>query len=744
MNQQVPLHSTSPPDASHTAKVMQDHNDFDDIDFKQLFSVLMSHKWHILLFTLVVGLCAALYAYSLTPIYRATATMHLDAGQARVDDLQDVYQDTTASEEFYYTQLEIIRSTSVAEQVVKNLRLENNPIFRVDKLVLLERNPDLLTLSEQQLNERIVQMQYQSAVGFVQGGLSATPLKNTQLVNISFTSVYPHMTALVANALTQAYIDNHMQVSLNRIEKSAQWLNTSLAGLKAKLNQSQDALQAFRERESLVDIGGIKSLAANDVESLSTQLLQAKQTLKDIELVYQLTSKNTTQVTELATLPDVLNHPDIRQAIEQQRQAQRKLDNLALTYGKKHPKMIAAVAEVNRERANVQKNIESLANTIGSDYQKAQQTVSQLQVSLNNAKQQYQKLTRLDDEHRTLEQEVETNKQLYTSFFNRLQETAELQRFEANVARVIEPAVQPSSPIKPNKKLIVVIAMLTAAAAAVGAVLLLEALNSTIRSVDDVETKLHKSLLGIVPLIGQYNDKTRKDSNEQVLPASYYSQGGDSAFSESIRTLRTSLSLLSLEDNHNVVSITSSIPGEGKTTVAISLASALGQLHKTLLIDTDMRRPTVAKRFNLADNQPGLSNVIADTHSFEQCVHHCEQTNLDVLSAGHNAPNPQELLASNQFSQLLQTLRTRYDRIVIDTAPVQAVSDAMLVARLTDRHLYVVKADATKEAVVKAGLKRMSLAGVNVDGIVLNQVDLSKARQYQDFAGYYDHYGYAT
>ncbi|QBY03148.1 polysaccharide biosynthesis tyrosine autokinase [Thalassotalea sp. HSM 43] len=729
--QQQSIHSNQ---GNHSHQNDDEH--FDDIDFKQLFNVLLRNKWQIIALTVAVGLFAGIYAYSITPIYQATATMHLESAQAKVDDLNDVYSDTSASEEYYYTQLEIIRSKPVAKKVVENLNLDKSPLFQIDKAKLLELSPELLTLSEAKLDEHIKQIRYASALGYVQSGLSASPIKQTQLINISFTSQHPEMTPLIANAVSQAYIDNHIQVSLERIEKSATWLNSSLSGLKTKLTTSQEALQAFREQESLVDIGGIKSLAAKEVEKLSAQLLDARQALKTTELVYSLVRQQTS-VDELASLPDVLNHPAIKAATEQKRSAETTLETLSLTYGQKHPKIIAAKADVAREQANINKNIQSLEKTIGNDFKKSQQNVAQLQNALQEAKRQYQKLTRLDNQHRDLLQEVETNKELYAAFFNRLKETAELEGFEANVGRIIEEATTPYSPIKPNKKLIIVIAMITAAAAAVGIVLLLEAMNSTIRSVDDVEAKLSKSLLGIVPLIKDKDDSAQFD-------VSYFNEGNDHSFSESIRTLRTSLLLLNLEDNSKVFSVTSTIPGEGKTAVSTNLAFALAQLDKTLLIDTDMRRPSLAKNFDMDMNTPGLSNVIAKTHALDECIHRDEKSGLDLLPAGQLPPNPQELLASNQFKQMLNELKEKYDRIIIDTAPVQAVSDAMIVARLADSHLYVVKAESTKESMIKRGMKRMTMAGINIDGVVLNQVDLAKARQYQDFTGYYDQYGYAT
>ena len=234
----------------------------------------------------------------------------------------------------------------------------------------------------------------------------------------------------------------------------------------------------------------------------------------------------------------------------------------------------------------------------------------------------------------------------------------------------------------------------------------------------------------------------QKNYRKQGLPLRHFFSKEEHAFSESIRTIRTSLLLLNIEHDAKIISVTSSIPGEGKTTVSINLAFALGQLERVLLIDADMRRPSVAKTFSLPSYQAGLSNIAAGTHSFEECLVHDEDSGIDVITAGTLPPNPQELLASAGFATLIEQVKEKYDRIVIDTPPTQAVSDAIVVAQHSNSLIYVVKADNTREKVIQSGLARLLSAGVRVDGIVLNHVDLKQAAKYGEYTGYYDQYGY--
>ena len=299
---------------------------------------------------------------------------------------------------------------------------------------------------------------------------------------------------------------------------------------------------------------------------------------------------------------------------------------------------------------------------------------------------------------------------------------------------MLDEASPPPFSSKPKRTLIVIGAFVLSFMFGVALAIVLEAINSGIRSVDDVERKLSQRMLGIIP----WQPHKRKED----LALRHFFDPTHHLFSESVRTLRTSLQLLNLDKKSQTLLVTSSVPKEGKSTVSINLAFAIGQLNKVLLLETDLRKPSLAKQFSLPGFQPGVANLIAGTSKFEECIVHDEQSNIDMLCAGTLPPNPQELLASEAFSVLMQTLRDKYDYIVIDSAPVQAVSDAVLVSKHCDSMLYVVKADSTSQKVINIGLSRFIEVGLRIDGVVLNQVDLKAAKKTGEYSGFYDQYGY--
>jgi len=227
-----------------------------------------------------------------------------------------------------------------------------------------------------------------------------------------------------------------------------------------------------------------------------------------------------------------------------------------------------------------------------------------------------------------------------------------------------------------------------------------------------------------------------------------FADGANHGFMESVRTLRTSITLAGLESPAQVILLTSSIPGEGKTTTSANLAEAYGQMEKTLLIDADMRRPTMAKKLGLPTNSRGLSNAVAYPDSLDECIHHAEDLGIDIIPSGPVPPNPLELLSSKNFRELLDQLRGRYKRIIIDSAPMKMVSDALYLSTLVDGVVYVVKADSTKDKLVKSSLEKLSDSNARVLGVTLNQLNVRKESRYGYgqgyYAGYYDAYGYTS
>jgi succinoglycan biosynthesis transport protein ExoP len=718
------------------------------IDLTQYWQTIRPYLWRILSLAIAISILTALLVSSITPQYTATATILIEAEQAKVLSIEEVYGLDSSRAEYFQTQYEILKSRQIAEKVVEKLKLyqyqsyepENQPAFLKNSMgsikeTLIENLPFLpqneVTI---QTEEQLLAAKKRATVVHFMDRFQVKPVTKTQLVMLTYEDESAQLAALIATTAGEVYIENYLQAKLDMTAKATTWLNDSLQGLRIKLDTTEKSLSDFYEREQLVNIKGIVGLASDELEQLSGLLLKAQGSLKRNETIYRQVNTANVSIATLAALPEVLNHPSIQNVKRAELTAQSRVSELSKIYGSKHPKMVTANAELNSIGSSLTNQIKLLVNGINTEYVNASTKVKELKQEVEKAKQEYRKLSNLDNERKTLQREVDINQQLYNTFFTRLKETAELGGFESANARILDEAVPPRAPSKPNKRRIIILSFIMSFALGVLLVLVLDALKSGVRSVNDVEKILGQRMLGIIPL--------EKHNKNKSLPLRLFFDTKQHIFGEAVRTLRTSLQLLNLDKPSKTILVTSSSPKEGKSTISINLAFSMGQLSKVLLIDTDLRRPTLAKQFSLPGFQPGLANLLTGTHSVEECVVTDEGSGIDLICAGTPPHNPQELLASETFLNLIEGLKDKYDHIIMDSAPTQAVSDAVLVAKACDSVLYVVKADSTSEKMVTKGLSRFMQIGHRVDGVVLNQVDMKKAKKTGEYAGYYDQYDY--
>ena len=729
-------------------RTAQQDADDDVIDLTHYFRVINASKWRIVSLAGIVTLLVALVVLSMTPIYQATSSLLIESEETNIVSIEQVYGLDASKKEYFETQYEILKSRHIAEKVVDKLNLGENPIFTQ----YLEEEPSVIddakaflksTLtflpqneSEPLSVEEVAQQRKELLISLFSENLSISPVANTQVVKISYMSESPKLAAQIANTVADVYIENYLEAKFDMTSKATTWLNDSLAGLRNKLEVSERKLADFYEREQVVDLDGVVGLASEELQGLSEQLLEAENRLKQTQIIFEQVQDFNGDPAELADMPAVQNHPSVQNVKEAELLAESNVSELSKIYGPKHQKMISAQAELASIKQTLINQVRSLISGINSEYRQAESQVNSLRVSVARAKEEYRKLTTLESKRKILQREVDTNQQLYDSFFTRLQETSEVEGFETANARVLDKATIPLIPAKPKKSLILAATLILSLGFGAFIALVLDFLNSGIRSVDDVERKLGQRMMGLIPW--------QPHKKKEDLPLREFFDKSNHTFSEAIRTLRTSIQLLDLSGDKKVTMVTSSVPKEGKTTVSINLAFAMGQLGKTLLIDADLRKPSVAKRFDLPGFQPGLSNLIAGTHTLEECLCADTASNIDVITAGSSSPNPQELLLSDGFNTVIETLKAEYDHIIIDTAPTQAVSDAIIVSESCDTLLYIVKADATNEKLVSSGLERFMRIGKRIDGVILNQVDIKKAGSTYAYTGYYDQYGYGA
>lgn len=709
------------------------------IDLRKYFMVINRAKWRILLLAVLVSALTVFVVLNMKQIYSSKATLLIESQQAKAVKIDEVYGINSAQQEYYLTQFEILKSRTIAESVIDRLQLASHAEF-VGQPGLLD---DLRTLlpflaagtpqisAEGQAardREKLVQ-------AFIER-LSIEPVRKTQLVSIVFEAQDPKLAAEVANAIGEAYIDGQLAAKMGITQKASTWLGGRLGELRLKLDQSEQSLQEFRLREGLVDVAGVRSLGSQELERLGEQITQARSKKAQIDgFVRVVKQYGIDQIEKLETLPEITAHPGVQSVKMEAVSAERKVSELSKIYGPKHPKLLAAKSELASVQDSLREQIRKLLSGITNEADTLSQNLSSLETEMQRAKGQYQDLSGKEAEYQRLQREVETNRQLFDTFMARQKETEVTGDFNSAVARFTDRAMPAVDPIKPKRKLIVILAFVAAIGFGIIVAFVMESLNDTIKTTQEVEAVLQQRALGVVPKIAGKQQLV-------TLNRTFFSTDAR-LFSESIRSIRTSLSLLGLERPMQVLAVTSSIPEEGKSTVSSNLSFACRQLETVLLIDADMRKPTIAKRFGLPAFQPGLANYLAETETLEDCIVHDEQSGIDIMPAGTIPLNPLELLSSPRVAALLTELRGRYQKIIIDTPPVHAVSDALVLSRLSDAVVMVVKADNTRSGLVQLSLSKLINAHARVVGVVLNDLDLKNAERYGSY-GYYQYYAQSS
>lgn len=718
----------------------------DEIDLLKLWHTVWHRKWPILGLTAVVGLVAILVAYSLTPIYRATASLQIEEKSAKVVSIEQIYDVEGKGNEYLQTQLELLRSRALAERVVRQLKLTEHKEFdprqqpkpwisignpfkdlSADKLVPGTMPADLE--AAQMISDAAI---LDKVVNAFMKRTTVAPQGKSYVVKVSVDMADAAMAARAANAMTQGFIEMQLEANMGMALTATNWMNSRMGELQINLKKAEDRLQAFREAENLVDLEGVTTISANELQATGERMIDARRQRAEAESQYrQVASISKNDWEKLASVPAVLGHPLIQQFKGEEARARTKVEELSRRYGPRHPVMEAAQSELNGASASLRSQVEQVVAGIERNYQLALANENSLQASFNANREQIQDISRKEFRLRELQRDVETNRALYDTFLTRLKETAATADLKSANARVVDRAVLPTIPVKPRKPLIVLMAVMLALMAGVGLTLLLESLNNTFKGSEQVETLLNLPVFGVVPLMAQ---------KERSVLARVFSQGSDSRFAESIRTIRTGVVLSGMDHPHQVMVVTSSVPGEGKTTVASNLAFALGQMERVLLIDADLRRPTIAKSFEFPVGTPGLANLIAGTASLEECIRTVD--GIDIIGAGAVPPNPLELLSADAFDAVLDQLKARYERIVIDSPPTQAVSDAIVLATHAHSLLYVVRAGSTAIPLVQKGVGQLLQNKAPVNGIVLNQFDMERSQKYgYGYGHYYTYYG---
>jgi len=737
--------TSKPPSIEHHLTAVPHGPAEAELDLRKLWLSVWLRKWLILGVMLFAALAAAWATSWMTPLYRAGATLLVESERAKLLAIEQANQNETLNNDFLQTEIELLKSRGLAERVVRQLDLVNHPEFAAQPLSVGQgvgtwfarlgafvrtKQPDQAAQGEGTSSKA-----FDRATEKLMAAISVNPRGKSQVVAVEVLLADSYVAMKAANALVEGYIASKFEAGVATSATATAWMDSRLEELRQKLQESENRLQAYRESEGLVDLQGISTIAATELTLTSDRLINARRQRAESESQFrQVEAMKGSRLDELASVPAVLSDPVIQQFKATKAQAAARVDEVSQRYGPGHPELIAAKADLDAATASLKTQVSQVVSGIQRNYQLAVANEQSQQALFDSNKYQIQNLSSKEFKVRELALEVEANRALYDTFLVRLKETAATADQNSVNVHVVDRAMVPEEPVKPNRPLIVAVAGLIALFFVAGTGVVKDVLNDTFTTTEDIENKLNIPVLGIVPLVQQA---------QGAQLARMYSEGNNPLFTETIRTIRTKLEMANTDHYSQVIVTTSALPGEGKSTLSANLAHALAQLGKVILIDADLRKPTLAKNFGRPKGSMGLTDIIENRASLESCI--TQVSGVDMICAGTAVRDPLSLLSSSRFSALIEALKTRYDRIVVDSPPTQGVSDAMVLAAHAEALLFIVRSEVTSSTEVERGVAQLRQNATPVDWVILNQVDIKKAERHgYRYSSYYDYYQYGS
>ena len=567
---------------------------------------------------------------------------------------------------------------------------------------------------------------------------------------MQFESEDPQLAALVANTHVQNYIEQNFRSKYDATTQASKFLSGELEELRIKVETSENARIAYERQNQIWQIDEKQNITTQTMGDLNKAVTDAQTTLTTKEAVYRMATSGNVEL-----LPEVRNSPVIQDLLKRQSALNDSYADALNQYGPNFPKVQRLAEQKKETDEEMARALKTMVSSIEEDYKTARQHLELLQEALDRQKVEANDLAEKLVQYHILEHDAESYKLLYDGLLQKLKEAGITAGLRSSNIRVVDPALVPTSPSRPQKARNILLSVLVGLVGGIGLAIFREYLDNTVKSPDDVEALTGLASLAVVPSLpnsiihqGRLSRLAKKNapqsvSGPRVELISYTTP--KSQISEAFRALRTSLLLSQAEHPPQVILVTSALPREGKTTAAVNLAVTLAQLgDRTLLIDADLRKPGVRRALNLTiGKEAGLSSYLAGVSSLDEVVvPHPTINNLAAMTTGPVPPNPADLLSSHLIREVIAELRLRFKFIVIDSPPVMAATDAVILSVVTDGVLVVVRSGETPKEAFTRTCDLLKAVKSRLLGVVLNGVDSSAPDYYYSYRYYPYAYGY--
>lgn len=671
---------------------------------RDFWQALLDKAWLVVCIMLAAAALGVWHGARSPVVYQSKAVLYFDSGEVNVINIQEVEKREKAGIDLLNSIANNLKSSVILSRVVKANKLTNHVYF----------TQGTNAISEERLTRQLAYV------------VDARLRRFTRLIDVSVELGNAKLAQVIGQSVMEEFLKQNAEDRVGAGTNAGHALLASEAAIKQRLLKAEHAVAEYR-RTNNISLQDTSDIQTADFKAMAEKLNEAKDEVRLLELEWGMSQKVGNSVDELLKLPMIARSPEVAALKDKLQSHEAALSNLQLRYKEKHPTMIQARNELSTLKAQFEVEIRRAPERLKLMREGAMAKEKKLEQELREQEKKLGQLSLLRIEYDRLQREAASERKLYDTVINRLREidlTGSIEK--KSEFRIIEPASLPSIPIRPNKKMILLYALMVGMAASVGLIWLLVQVDSSIKSVDHAERVFGLPVLGAIP-----KNKLITDGKGRL----FITDDPQSLCAEAFRTLRAALSLLGRDEDRKVVLFTSAVPSEGKSFTGANYAVAHAQQgKKTLIIDLDLRKPSLSETFGVSSNQIGATDVMLGREPFEKGVQTTRFENLFLMTAGKMVPNPAELLAGPWAKQLIEEASKRYDKVVLDNAPVNAVSDTLLICKEAQTICLVMHSRRTPVRVVSRALEMLRRAGGKPSGVVLNFLPGSAG------AGYYYYY----
>ena len=678
--------------------------------FQDYLLILRERIWYIIVVFLVVLSSAIVYTSSATPIYESTATVHILREDATVMQVEAVVNTDIRGAEDLNTQVKLLESANIIEKVAERITGDDLRQFLAPYSSGDESDPV-------------------SPLGIISKNREIVPQRLSLVIAIKYGHPDRVIAAKVANYFVEEFINFNNRMRIEEALKAVDDLDVRARQQEQKVEELALELQAYREKNNLVSLDERRDIVTDRLKSLGMRLTQVSTELKEVEVRWNQLQRRKDNLLSIADLTFVATDPHIA-SLKQQISAENiAIAELQQRYRGKHPRMIEAMKKLAQTQTELFSAIQGVVNQLESQYEATKQNLAQAQQDLAAQETDSLALSRASVEYDARDRELKLNEALLENIQSRMRETSLGATMDNQNARIIDRA-RPSAEgnfVSPNIILNIGLGFVGGIGLGLGFAFFVAFIDDRVKSSFDIESVIGVPLVGIIPQIKKM---------DPVEKAQVVSNNADRQVSEAFLTLHSALRLKAESKNAKCILTTSTIPGEGKSFTTTNLAltfSAHGE--KVVIVDCDLRKPNIHKSLRL-ENTKGMIDIVGGTLSLDDVLSKNVFPNLDVITTGGRAKNPTHVLNSRGFEDMITELRKRYDRVFVDTPPLAAVSDAMIVLPLMDGSIFTIFFNKVRRKAAQFAAKKLMESNVPILGAVLNGLNLAVSGYY--YAQYYD------